>query len=209
MRRFSVVAVLSLVAAACLQALPAAAACPRAEIVAPERGTRVVQLRPVIEWRALPGINRYHVQLESQIPEGRVVSRIDTIVAGTRFVPPAELTDSRAAVKLLVTAACKDVSPLVAELPAWFFVDAAALCPPIEKLTFTGAEKVEWPPLAAATRYEVTFYAMPEGKLIAAGETAARFYDVTRGPAPVLVAVRPRCGAAIGPAAYGFPAGPR
>ena len=212
MRRAFACSALTVAAAVCVAMEPAAAACPVAEIIAPERGARVGQPRPAIEWRALPGVSRYRVQLESRVPEGRVLSSTDSVVEGTRFIPPADLAESRAAVKLLVTAACENGPSTVREQPARFFVDLTLKCPPISRLSFEdaatglagGAGRVAWARPAAATRYEITFYAMPDGKVITTGETASTSYDTPRNPAPMMVAIRPRCGTAVGPAVYGF-----
>ena len=203
---------LSSVAAACLSTDLAAADCPAAEIVAPERGALVGEPRPAVEWRALPGVSRYRVQLESRVPEGRVVTSTDSVVEGTRFVPPANLAESRAAVKLLVTALCGDAAARVSEQPARFYVDLARACPPVSKLSFEipaladagGAGKVAWTGAAAATRFEVVLYAMPGGEMMSSGETPSASYDLPGGAQAMLVAVRPRCGAAVGPAAYGW-----
>ena len=69
-------------AAALTQAMPGAAAepCAVAEIISPSQGSFVAQPRPPIEWRALPGVSRYRVQLESRVPEGRVLASIDSVV---------------------------------------------------------------------------------------------------------------------------------
>lgn len=164
----------------------------------------MVEPRPVVEWRAIPGITRYRVQLESRVPEGRVLTSTDSITAGTRFVPPADLTDSRAAVKIRVTAACEGEPSRVAEQTAWFFIDRSPACPAVEKLSFPGPGKVEWTRAAAATRYEIVFYEVPQGKVVAGGETVAASYAIPGGSEPLLVAVKPRCGAALGPAVYGL-----
>jgi len=55
--------------------------CPMAEVIAPGKGETIAASRPTIEWRALAGVERYRVQIESRIPEGRMLGRIDTVVA--------------------------------------------------------------------------------------------------------------------------------
>jgi hypothetical protein len=192
--------------------------CPVAHIVAPASGARVEEARPTIVWRALPGVSRYRVQLESRVPEGRIVASTDALVEGTQFVPPANLADSRAAVKALVTAACGTDAPhaTVSAQPARFYVDLAPRCPAVGNLTVeaaaaaaTGGSRVMWAPSKAATAYEVAVYAMPDGKRLAGGETPAASYTLAFREQAVMVAVRPHCGAAVGPAVYGMvPAAP-
>jgi hypothetical protein len=190
----------------------ARAVCQEAEIIAPERGALVAEARPAVEWRGLPGVARYRVQLESRVPEGRVVASTDSVVEDLRFVPPANLAESRAAVKLLVTAACDSGIPPVSTVPARFFIDLASACPAVSKLSFEGSVaglgpaggRMAWTPAAAATDYEVVVYAMPGGKVLANADTPSAFYNLPPRTHEMMVAVRPRCGGAVGPASYGF-----
>jgi len=132
------------------------------------------------------------------------LNRIDSVVTATQFTPPADLTDSRAAVKLLVTAVCENEPASVTEQAAWFYVDRAPACPAIEKISFANPGRVEWTRHANAIHYEVTFNAYPQGRIVAGGKTTATTYALPVGVEPLLVSVRPRCDTALGPAAYGF-----
>jgi hypothetical protein len=194
-------------AAALAQALPGAAAdtCAVAEIISPGQGSLVAQPRPAIEWRALPGVSRYRVQLESRVPEGRVLARFDSVVAATRFVPPANLTDSRAAVKLLITAECGAAAPSVTENAAWFFMDLSALCPaPDEILVSAGPNPaLSWKPVKQALRYEVSVFTAAEGRLITKEESLEPRFRFSAAPAvPYYVAVRARCAEAYSAPLY-------
>jgi len=191
------------IAAACALA-HAHAECAPVEILDPVRNSTIHGARPDIRWGGFSGVKVYRVQIESRVPEGRVIERIDTRVGDTRFVPPRPLTDRRAAVKLLVTADCPD-STSIATRPAWFFVDVAPNCPSIQKLSFSGAStKVEWARTSGATRYEVEAYSVSDGRLIARKETTVASAELPRADTPLIVAVRPRCESIVGEAAYGF-----
>jgi hypothetical protein len=85
---------------------PGTVACQSSGIVAPARGSTVADARPVLTWLVIPGAIRYRVEIESRVPEGRILVSLDTQVSGTRFQPPQPLTDHRAAVKVRVTAGC-------------------------------------------------------------------------------------------------------
>ena len=181
------------------------AECAPVEILDPVKNSTIHGARPDIRWSGLSGVKVYRVQIESRVPEGRVIERIDTRVGDTRFVPPRPLTDRRAAVKLLVTADCPE-STSIATRPAWFFIDIAPNCPSIQKLSFSGAgtSKVEWARTSDATRYEVEAYSVSDGRLIARKETTVASAELPRADAPLIVAVRPRCESVVGEAAYGF-----
>ena len=191
------------IAAAC--ALHAHAECAPVEILDPVRNSTIHSARPDIRWGVLSGAKVYRVQIESRVPEGQVIERIDTRVGDTRFVPPRPLTDRRAAVKLLVTADCPE-STSIARRPAWFFIDMAPNCSSVQKLSFSGAStsRVEWTRTSGATRYEVEAYSVSDGRLIARKETTVASAELPRAETPLVVAVRPRCESVVGEAAYGF-----
>jgi len=191
-------------AAACALAR-AHAECAPVEILDPARNSTLHGARPDIRWRGLSGVTVYRVQIESRVPEGQVIERIDTRVGDTRFVPPRPLTDRRAAVKLLVTADCPE-SASVATRPAWFFIDMAPQCSAVRGLSFSGesAPKAQWLRANGATRYEIEAYSMADGRLIARKETTLPSSDLPRVAAALVIAVRPRCESVVGEAAYGF-----
>jgi hypothetical protein len=189
------------IAAACAFA-HAHAECAPVEILDPAKNSTIHGARPDIRWDGLSGVKVYRVQIESRVPEGQVIERIDTRVGDTRFVPPRPLTNRRAAVKLLVTADCPE-STSIATRPAWFFIDVAPNCPSIQKLSFSGA-RLEWTRTSGATRYEVEAYSVSDGRLIARKETTVASAELPRADTPLVVAVRPRCESVVGEAAYGF-----
>jgi hypothetical protein len=181
------------------------AECAPVEILNPLRDSTIHDSRPGIKWTALSGVKLYRVQIESRVPEGQVIERIDARVSDTGFIPPRPLTERRAAVKLLVTADCPEPTP-IATRPAWFFIDVAPNCPAVQGLSFSGAgaSRAEWARTSGATRYEVEAYSLAEGRLIARKETTLTSTDLPQAGAALVVAVRPRCESVVGEAAYGF-----
>jgi hypothetical protein len=178
-----------------------AAGCPAAELIAPGKGETIAASRPAIEWRALPGVERYRLQMESRIPEGRVLARVDTVVAGTKFVPPGALTDERAAVKVLVTADCGTAAqPSVIEEPARFFVDLRGSCP-APALSVEGS-KIVWGKVAGAQRYELAVYSALDGRSVLQAESLDVWYRLPAVRQPAYVMVRARCADAYSAPAY-------
>jgi hypothetical protein len=175
--------------------------CRIAEVAAPARGETIANARPGIEWRALPDVKRYRVQLESRIPEGRVLHRFDTVVSGTKFVPPSALTDERAAVKVLVTADCGAAKqPSVIEEPARFFIDLTASCPAPSLSVEQG--RISWGKVAGAQRYEVAAYAAADGRSVQHTETLDPSYRLPAMPQGGYVMVRARCAEAYSAPVY-------
>ena len=181
------------------------AECASVEILNPLRNSTIHDARPGIKWAALSGVKLYRVQIESRVPEGQVLERIDARVSDTGFVPPRPLADRRAAVKLFVTADCPESAP-IATRPAWFFIDMAPNCPAVQGLSFSGANasRAQWARTSGATRYEVEAYSVADGRLIARKETTLTSTDLPQVTAALVVAVRPRCESVVGEAAYGF-----
>jgi hypothetical protein len=187
-------------AAALLASAAAHAQCTPLEPASPRREATVTDTRPEIAWPAAAGAKSYRVQIESRVPEGRVIERLDARVAEPRFVPPRPLAEDRAAVKVLVTADCAD-SPNLAAQPAWFYIDAAAACPAANALDVSG-RAARWH--GSAARYQVEIYAAEGGRLLARQETPIASLPLPEAPGAMLVSVRPRCGTILGPAVYGL-----
>jgi hypothetical protein len=176
--------------------------CPAAELMAPARGQTVSAGRPSSEWRALPGVERYRVQMESRIPEGRVLHRFDTVVTGTKFVPPTALADERAAVKVLVTAECSAAAqPSVIEEPARFFIDLRASCPAPAAVEVRDGKRIAWGKVAGAQNYELAVYSAIDGRSLLQAESLEPGYQLNiRQPAYVML--RTRCGQAYSAPVY-------
>ena len=159
--------------------------------------------RPAIEWRALPGVARYRVQMESRIPEGRVVNRFDTVVAGTKFVPPSALADERAAVKALVTAECPGAAqPSVVEEAARFFIDLRSSCPAPAAVEVQDGKSLAWRKVAGAQRYELAAYSALDGKSLLQAESLEPAYPLRVIQQPAYVMVRARCAEGYSAPAY-------
>src|SRR6266545_3010746 len=60
------------------------AECTSVEVLNPLRDSTIHDYRPGIKWAALSGVKLYRVQIESRVPEGQVIERIDTRVGRAR-----------------------------------------------------------------------------------------------------------------------------
>ncbi len=192
----------ALLAAITFAAQPAVAAgCPEAEIIVPTQGSLVGQARPRIEWRAVAGASEYRVQLESRVPEGRVLVQFDTRVSGSVFTPPSPLTDYQAAVKVRVAVACDepDEAP-VSELQPRFFVDVSGTCPAVEDLRIdSAAARISWRGAASVRRYEVRIFSGEDAAGGAAGGTIAPSIALPQKLGALVVRVQPVCDTGKGP----------
>jgi len=177
--------------------------CAPIEVSYPVRGSTVSDARPEVRWAG--SAKSYRIQIESRVPEGSVIERVDARVSGTHFLPPRPLATRRAAVKLLVTDDCPD-APSIAPQAAWFYIDAGAPCPSPKGLSFStaGSPSVGWSRAEQATRYEVEAYSSADGRLIERKETTLTQAELPRAATALLVSVRPRCGQVVGEAAFGI-----
>jgi hypothetical protein len=162
--------------------------CMQAEILEPAQQA-ISDSRPTLEWRALPGVSRYRLRLQSRVPEGELLTSIDTLVDGTRFTPPRALADHRAIVKIVVTAPC--ASPPDLDEGRRLYIDTGLSCrmAPLQPDTRTG--EWSWSPTPGAVEYEIYRYAMPEGRLLGRERTQAPKSVATQGS--TVLAVRARC----------------
>lgn len=122
----------------------------------------VADARPMLSWRAIPGASQYRVEIESRVPEGRVLVSLDTQVSGTSFRPPQPLTDFRSAVKVRVTAGCPaDDGSRLRENPSSFRIDTSPLCPGPARIALSeDGRDIEWSAVPAAIRYDVVLLGM-------------------------------------------------
>ena len=132
-----------------------AASCAAPEFIAP-RSALLHEFRPLIEWAKVPGGNQYRVQVRSQVPEGRVLATIDTLVKENRFAPPQPLVESRAIVTVKVLALCGQVEsePSVKR----FVLDVTRDCPApsgAKAVAKEGKLLLVWHPQPAVEGYRV------------------------------------------------------
>ena len=186
-------AVLSLVQA------PETEECQRIAIRQPSGGATITDARPVVTWIPTSDATRYWVEVESRIPEGRILVSLDTQVTGTRFQPPQPLTDHRAAVKVRVTAGCApDNGGALREQPATFYIDTSPLCPAPARIALSGDRRtVEWPVVSKAVRYEVTLL-RPDGTVAGRGQTRQNNFAVPARAGTLVAVVRPYCATGFG-----------
>jgi hypothetical protein len=172
--------------------------CAEAEPIEPP--AIVADARPILSWQAIPGASQYRVEIESRVPEGRVLVSLDTQVSGTRFQPPQPLTDYRAAVKVRISAGCPiDDGSQLREKTASFQIDTSPLCPGPARIAVSGdGQDIEWSAVPRATRYDVVLIG-PDG-----GIRLERQTQRTRLPLPanremLAATVRAYCPSGFGP----------
>jgi hypothetical protein len=177
------------------------ATCSEAELIEP--AAIVAEARPILSWKPISGASQYRVEIESRVPEGRVLVALDTQVSGTRFRPPQPLTDFRSAVKVRVTAGCPtDDGSRLREKPASFQIDTSSLCPGPERIgPSEDGRDIQWSAVPAAIRYDVVLLG-PDGPDI--DVRLERQTQRTRLPLPatgetLIAAVRAYCPTGFGP----------
>jgi hypothetical protein len=196
--------------AACASAL-AAEACPDAELVSPPRGSIQTDPRPPIVWKALPGVTQYRVQVESRVPNGRVISRLDNQVAGTQFLTTSALADQQAVVKVRVTGACPEAAQgTVSEMGPSFFVDVRALCPaPIDlKVRSDAPARIEWGFAPGRVTTEISVFSASHGGLLLKEDLTGSQRNLPALSEAVVIALRNRCKEAVSETLYRVVAAP-
>ncbi len=174
------------------------ATCSEAELIEPS--AIVADARPTLSWRAIPGASQYRVEIESRVPEGRVLVSLDTQVSGTSFRPPQPLTDFRSAVKVRVTAGCPiDDGSRLREKPARFQIDTSPLCPGPERIgPSEDGRDIEWSAVPAAIRYDVVLLG-PDGGVLLESQTQRTRLPLPATGETLTAAVRAYCPTGFGP----------
>lgn len=166
---------------------------------------------PRFEWTPVANAKRYRLWLESRIPEGRVLFTHDIQTTSTNWTPPTALTETRALLKIKITAICNEDNEKNIAIPAdlpfiRFRIDASSKCTfPIEPIVTADSHEVDvhWPTLAGADFYEVSAYSGTEAKLVQRKETrSTRFQFESLLPGMWAISVRPHCPSGYG--AYNF-----
>jgi len=182
---------------------PATGGCAPTEITAPAADATLADTRPVITWRPVPGATAYRVRVQSRVPEGAVITDLDTLATAPRFAPPQPLTDHRAIVRVTVTPDCGDAAETAAPVPGHrFFIDTRLACPAATDLQVQRDAKrarLTWTPPPGAVRYEVLAFGAEDWRLQGRGETRdAAFALPDAGSKPAVAALRVRCSAGFG-----------
>ena len=186
---------------------PALAGCTPVEITAPAADATLADTRPLIAWRPVPGVTAYRVRVQSRVPEGAVITDLDTLATEPRFSPPQALTDHRAIVRVTVTPDCGDAAETAAPMPGHrFFIDTRLTCPAATDLQIQrdgpGA-RLTWTPAPGAARHEVLVFGGDDWRLHGRGETrAAAFALPDAGSRPAVAALRVHCGEGFGAFAF-------
>lgn len=182
----------------------AAQQCRDPEVISPAHDGTDSSLRPAIAWEAVPGVANYRLRLTSRLPEGRSFATIDTLVSGTRFVPPQALGEGFAVVRFSVTSQCP-AAMVPAQAPAAehrFYIDARPACAVGGLQVDAQTRRIAWTPTAGATRYEVYGYDPVDGRLLFKLETREPHASPTPAADPAVIAVRAQCGEVLGQPSY-------
>ena len=173
--------------------------------------TDIANAKPRFEWTPVAKAKHYRLWLESRVPEGRVLFTHDIQTAATYWTPPAALTETRALVKVKLTAICdgddeRDHTTPVSPPYTRFRIDTSASCvlaaAPSVTLAGQGA-KLSWPAVAGANYYELATYSGVEGQLTQKNESPATTFKLDAlAPGVWVIGVRPRCSTGFG--AYRF-----
>ena len=171
--------------------------CHEANVVVPAKGSVVEDHSPTIVWEPLPGASGYRVEIESRIPNGRVVARVDSQVTGLNFTPSRPLATERAAVKVSVTAGCKEGARKgAAEMGPSFFVDVRGLCAAPAGLRISPGRTlvIEWSAASAASKAEVSLFSVVDGAVLMKEEVVGQRAALAAPEVPFAIALRSRCG---------------
>ena len=173
--------------------------------------TDITNAKPRLEWTPVAKAKHYRLWLESRAPEGRVLFTHDIQTAATYWTPPAALTETRALVKVKLTAICDgdgeraDATPVSPPFTR-FRIDTSANCvlPSDPRVTLAGSgADISWPGVAGADYYELSVFSGVEAKLARKNESRkTRFRLDALSPSVWMIGVRPHCPSGFG--AYRF-----
>lgn len=166
----------------------------------------ITDAKPRFEWTSVANAKRYRFWLESRLPEGRVLSTHDIQTSATSWIPPAALTETRALLKVKLTAMCNEgdnngVTPIAPPFVR-FRIDTSVGCviPSAPMVSLVGQQAdVSWPAVVGADYYELSIFFGDEAKLNRKNETRnTKFQLESLSPGVWTIAVRPHC-----PSGYG------
>lgn len=170
----------------------------------------ITDAKPRFEWTSVANAKRYSFWLESRLPEGRVLSTHDIQTSGTSWIPPAALTETRALLKVKLTAMCdegdnNDATPIAPPFVR-FRIDTSGRCviPTAPLVQFVGQQvDVSWLAVAGADYYELSTFFGDGAKFDRKNDTRnPRYLLASLSPGVWTIAVRPHCPSGYG--AYRF-----
>jgi len=176
-----------------------------AECAMPERATPaegiVADRQALIAWKPVQGAGAYRVRVLSRVPNGRIVTSHDTVVASPPFVSPQPLAEDRAKVTARISAICG--AQTSAESVFSFTIDTTPTC----RLYAISAEaagakaNVKWAAVRGAATYEVRMFSL-DGSFLSAQETRAPAAQMELPRPGAVVSVKPACASGQGEAVY-------
>lgn len=185
------------------QAEGVGASCTSPAIIAPRLGI-LYESRPLIEWAKVPGALQYRVQVRSQVPEGKVVATIDTVVSENRFSAPQPLAESRAIVTVKVSTLCGPMESVPSVLR--FELDVTRECPAprgVKASANDGKLLVVWNPRESVEGYRVVLRSASNGAELERRETTnarASFDGGKYFNTLLMLAIESRCRHVVGDA---------
>lgn len=159
---------------------------------------------PVLAWQPVPGAVAYLVEIVARVPEGPVVER--RTLRTTQTVADLPRLDTSRATKITLTVAVDCGAARSPPATRMVVVAPGLACPPVAALaagTAASARAVSWQAVAGVD-YELRAFDAATGAMVLSRQGPAAAAVAIPGRAPTVVAVRPRCGAAIGPMSYLF-----
>ena len=155
--------------------------------------------KPVVEWEATPNAQYYRVMITSRLPEGRILTAIDTQTSATRFVPPLALATMKANVRIGVTAYCgsePSKQPAVQD-PTRFLIDASGNCALKTQAHIDGTglkRTVRWDAVPGASAYQITVYDAANAAPVERKTTRVPNVELdVPADKVVIVGIRPEC----------------
>ena len=131
------------------------------------------EFRPTIMWEKVPGANQYRVQVRSQVPEGRVVTTIDTLVSANQFTPPHPLVESRVIVTVKVSAVCGQLESESSVKRFLLDVTRECLAPSgVKAMAKEGKMLLVWDPRQAVEGYRIVLRSALNGEELERREIA-------------------------------------
>lgn len=183
-------------------------ACIQSDIKAPVRGATTSEGRPELHWSGSAS-GPFRVEIESRVPEGPTLVRLDLLATSLSVRLPGALTDSRAAVRVRVTSGCDvDDGKGLLETGATFWIDTSPLCPaPVEVSLTADGKGLEWPATPGAVLYDVSLR-QEDGDPLAQGQTIRPRFALPAAARTIVAVVRPYCETGFGPRGLAIIAAP-
>ena len=159
---------------------------------------------PELGWTPVAGTTSYEIEIVARVPEGAVVERRSFRSVETTVDMPKVDASRPTKVSLTVVAVCRGEK--AAPRTRTVIVTPPRRCAMASDITARAAptgRTISWTP-SPGVDYEVRVFDAVSGVMTLSAQTTATGAIAIAGRDPSIVAVRPRCGPAIGAASYLF-----